>query len=68
MPKIITPGNLKMIEGDDRMRAKRCLENIQAILEQWDCGLHPIVTFSPAGNEFGFKVIANERTARGKSN
>ncbi len=50
-----------MIERDDKKRARRCLQNIQVILEQYDCELHPLVTLTPMGNEFGFKVIPKPR-------
>lgn len=60
-PRIVTSGGLKMIEGDDKIRAKRCMQNIQIILDQHDCELHPVVTITPMGNQFGFKVIAKPR-------
>ena len=40
---LVTAGGLKMIAGDDKMRAERCLQNVKMILEQYDCELHPIV-------------------------
>ena len=60
MSQLIT-GGLKLIEGDDKQRAKRCMQNLQIILEQHDCELHPLVTISPMGNEFGFKVVPKSR-------
>ena len=69
MGNIIAPGNVKIFSGNDQERATRCMQNLQVILEQYDCELHPLVTLAPAGNEFGFKVIPKPRTNKqGKSN
>ena len=61
MMKIIGSGNLKLIEGNDKVRAQRCMQNVQVILEQHDCELHPMVTLTPMGNEYGFKVVPKPR-------
>ena len=61
MTKIIGSGNLKLIEGNDKVRAQRCMQNVQVILEQHDCELHPMVTLTPMGNEYGFKVVPKPR-------
>ena len=50
-----------MIEGNDQIRAEKCLQNIQVVLEQYDCELHPVVTITPRGNQFGFNVAAKPR-------
>jgi hypothetical protein len=60
-PGLIQTGNLKMIEGDDKVRAERCLQNIKVILEQYDCDIHPVVTLTPRGNSFGFNIVAQPR-------
>jgi len=62
-PGLVHSGPLKMIEGNDRVRAEKCLQNIQVILEQYDCELHPVVTITPMGNQFGFNVTAKPRVA-----
>jgi len=62
-PGLVYKGPLKMIEGNDQIRAQRCLQNIQVVLEQYDCELHPTVTITPMGNQFGFKVVAKPRGA-----
>ena len=56
-PAITTNGNLKMIEGDDKIRAQRCLQNIQVILDHYDCELHPQCTISPLGNTFAYSIL-----------
>jgi len=50
-----------MIEGNDQKRAQSCMQNVQIILEQYDCELHPVTTITPAGNEFGFRVFPKPR-------
>jgi len=65
-PGLIKTGNLKMIEGDDKVRAERCLQNVKVILEQYDCELHPVVTLTPRGNKFGFNIVALPRENRVK--
>ena len=50
-----------MIEGDDKKRAHSCMQNIEVILGQYDCELHPIVTITPMGNQYGFKIVAKPR-------
>ena len=62
-PGLVHSGPLKMIEGDDRVRAEKCLQNIQVVLESYDCELHPVVTITPRGNQFGFNVAAKPRVA-----
>ena len=61
MTKIIGSGNLKLIEGNDKVRAQRCMQNVQVILDQHDCELHPLVTITPTGNEYGFRVFPKPR-------
>jgi len=58
---LILKGGLKMIEGNDQKRAQSCMQNVQIILEQYDCELHPVTTITPAGNEFGFRVFPKPR-------
>jgi len=58
---LILKGGLKMIEGDDKKRAHSCMQNIEVILGQYDCELHPIVTITPMGNQYGFKIVAKPR-------
>lgn len=60
-PGIIHPGNLKFIEGDDKIRTERCMQNLQVVLDQYDCDIHPEVTITPVGNRFGFRIIAKPR-------
>lgn len=36
-------GKVKLIEGDDQLRAKKCLEEINEILERYDCVMMPEV-------------------------
>ena len=62
-PGFVHSGPLKLIEGDDKVRAEKCLQNIQAVLEQYDCDIHPTVTLTPLGIQFGYKTVAKPRVA-----
>lgn len=54
--------NIPFIEGDDKMRAKKCLQEIQVLLQQYGCELHPRVTQTPMGNEWGYSIVPKPRT------
>lgn len=59
-------GNLKrkvkLIEGDDRVRAQKCLQAIHEVLGQYDCVLIPRVTVPVLRPEdINFQVVANSR-------
>jgi len=62
-PGLVHKGPVKMIEGSDKVRAEKCLMNINIILEQYDCELHPLVTVTPRGNKFGYNIVAKPRGA-----
>ncbi|MCP5018656.1 MAG: hypothetical protein GY938_25755 [Ketobacter sp.] len=55
MPKTIDfnnvdkSGGIKMIEGSDEMRAKKCLDEIQKILVAFDCTMAPMIVLGPQG-------------------
>lgn len=53
----------KMIEGDDKIRTQKCMMAVKNALDQFDCDLHPVVTMSPAGQEWGFRIVAKPRGA-----
>ena len=42
------PG-LKMVEGDDKQRATKCLQAIQEILQRYDCRMHPLIALGAEG-------------------
>lgn len=42
------PG-VKMVEGDDQVRAKKCLADIQILLQKYDCQMLPIIVLGPGG-------------------
>jgi hypothetical protein len=37
---------IKMIEGDDRLREQKCLQEIQRVCNQYDCEMVPEVIIS----------------------
>ena len=55
------PNTLKLIEGDDKIRAKKCLQKINNALTQYDCEVHPTVLMTPIGNEFAWSVFPKPR-------
>ena len=58
---------IKLIEGDDNVRAQKCLQAVQEILAQFDCMLIPRVTMPILGPEdINFRVVANPRVPEGK--
>jgi len=61
MKNLLDKTNVKMIGGNDKQRAERCLQNINQVLEMYDCELHPIVTVTPMGNNFGYNIVPKKR-------
>lgn len=51
----------KLIEGDDKIRERKCLEHIQQILEAFDCMLIPQLTLTPLGIQGRWGVKAKSR-------
>lgn len=45
----------KMIEGDDQVRAEKCLQEINAILQRYDCRMDPQIVIT--GNQTMSRVI-----------
>ncbi len=42
-------GGIKLIEGNDEVRAKKCLNQIQNILNAFDCTMAPMIILGPQG-------------------
>ena len=53
--------NPKLIEGDDQVRASKCMQQIHNILDQYDCAMIP--EFIISGKEIlsGIKIVAKPR-------
>ena len=71
MNKIFDPQvdpNIKLIEGDDQLRAENSLKKIQNILRQSDCVIHPEITLNPTGPLWGWSVVAIPRELKSKMN
>ena len=54
-------GNFKEIVGDDKVRAEKCLAEIQEVLNRYDCEIHPRVIISPGEIAANIKVVARPR-------
>jgi hypothetical protein len=61
MPKILGVGGVKMVEGDDAVRAKKCLAEIQETLMRYDCLIVPILTITPGSVEGNVRIIPMPR-------
>jgi len=61
MAKILGVGGVKMIEGDDAIRAKKCLAEIQETLMRYDCLIVPVMTLMPGNIEGNVRVIPMPR-------
>lgn len=61
MNQPISDKNIKLFEGNDKIRAQKCLQRIQEVLAQHDCELHPTVNITPAGNQFGYTIVPTQR-------
>ncbi len=46
---VLQPGGVKMVEGSDEMRAKKCLDQIQKVLAAFDCAMAPMIVLGPQG-------------------
>lgn len=51
--------HLKLIEGDDQQRARKCLDTIMGILESYDCIMRPEVIFG--GNQITSRVVVEPK-------
>lgn len=58
----LTPG-VKMIEGNDKVREQKCLQEIQRILGQYDCEMRPEVIISGPQIMTRVTIIAKPRVA-----
>jgi len=54
-------GGVKMVEGDDKIRAKKCLAEIREILMQYDCILVPEMRLLPGAVEGNVKIVPKPR-------
>lgn len=54
---------VKMIEGDDKVREQKCLQEIQRILGQYDCDMRPEVIISGPQIMTRVTIIAKPRVA-----
>jgi len=46
--RVLGVGGVKMVEGDDEVRAGKCLVEIKETLMRYDCALMPVLTLRPA--------------------
>jgi len=58
--RAVAPG-VKMIGGSDEDRAAKCLAEIQATLNRWDCALDPMVIIAGGRIEAKVQVLAKPR-------
>ena len=54
-------GRMKYIEGDDETRAKKCMADIQALLDRYDCTLFPITTIIGDHIKAGVQITPKNR-------
>lgn len=50
-----------MIEGNEKLKAAKCIERIKSVLDQYDLEIHPTVLMTPMGNEFSWAVAPKRR-------
>ena len=68
MNEIFNSQNIKLIEGDDQLRAENSLKKIENILRQSDCAIHPEITLKPTGPRWNWSVVAIPRELKSKMN
>ena len=54
-------GGVKMIEGDDKVREKKCLAEVMAICQRYDCAMIPEVTIRPGQIQASVQITAIPR-------
>ena len=54
-------GKVKFIEGDDKVRTKECMAEINEILEQYDCIMIPEFLFSGTNLQNRIKIMPKPR-------
>jgi len=59
--------NAKYIEGNDQVRAEKCLAKIQEISNQFDCDIIPQVTIIPGRIDAQIIVVARPRQLTGQN-
>ena len=63
--KVLGVGGVKMIEGDDQIRARKCMAEIQETLMRYDCVLIPTLTLTPGSVNGNVAIIAKPRAKNG---
>lgn len=58
-------GGVKLFEGDDKTRQKKCLAEIQRVCNAYDCDMLPEVTIGARGILAAVKIQAKPRQALG---
>ena len=54
---------VKMIEGDDRLREQKCLQEIQGLLDMYDCNMVPEMIISGPNIMTRVSIVAKKRVA-----
>jgi hypothetical protein len=54
---------IKMIEGDDRVREEKCLQEIRRICQQYDCLMRPELVISGNNIQTRVAIVAQPRIA-----
>lgn len=55
------PG-IKNIEGDDRVRVKKCTQELEVVLQRFDCVLVPQVVITGGNVQGMVRIVAKPRT------
>ena len=57
----------KLIIGDDKLRANKCLQEVNQVLQRYDCVIMPQIAFRGPKMEFGWFVQAIPRDGKEKN-
>jgi|GEM_PF-3388645 len=56
-------GNVKLVEGSEKIRADKCLASIQETLRMFDCAMVPMLVLGPRGvQQASVQIVPVPRT------